>query len=43
MGNAKKATAEKGQEMWEIMIRKLVDFVESIKNTPTDKLYQNRY
>jgi creatinine amidohydrolase len=43
MGNAKKATAEKGHQMWEIMIRKMAEFVESIKNTPTDKLYQNRY
>jgi len=43
MGNAKKATAEKGQEMWKIMIRNMAEFVESIKNTPSDKLYQNRY
>ena len=43
MGNATKATAEKGHQMWEIMIRKMADFVETIKNTPSDKLYQNRY
>jgi creatinine amidohydrolase len=43
MGNATKATAEKGHKMWEIMIRKMADFVETIKNTPSDKLYQNRY
>ncbi len=43
MGNAKKATAEKGREMWEISIKKMVEFVESIKNTPLDQLYQNRY
>jgi creatinine amidohydrolase len=43
MGNAKIATAEKGKLMWEIMIRKLTEFVETIKNTPNDELYQNRY
>jgi creatinine amidohydrolase len=43
MGNATKAPAEKGEKMWEIMIRKMVDFVDRIKNTPSDKLFQNRY
>jgi creatinine amidohydrolase len=43
MGNAKKATIEKGRKMWEISIEKMVEFVESIKNTPLEKLYQNRY
>ncbi|MCB0372916.1 MAG: creatininase family protein [Muricauda sp.] len=43
MGNAKKGTAEKGKKMWEISIGKMVEFVESIINTPLDQLYQNRY
>jgi creatinine amidohydrolase len=43
MGNAKLATAEKGRKMWKIMIRKMAEFVETIKNTPSDKLFQNRY
>lgn len=43
MGNAKKATAEKGQKMWDIAVHKMVEFVESIKNTPLEQLYQNRY
>jgi creatinine amidohydrolase len=43
MGNAKLASAEKGQLMWDIMIQKMTDFVETIKNTPTDKLFQNKY
>ncbi|MCB0662696.1 MAG: creatininase family protein [Saprospiraceae bacterium] len=43
MGNAKKATAEKGKLMWEIAIKKMIEFVESIKNTPLDQLYQNKY
>ena len=43
MGNATKGTAEKGRKMWEIMIRKMADFVETIKNTPSAQLFQNRY
>jgi creatinine amidohydrolase len=43
MGNATLASAEKGQKMWEIMIRNMAEFVETIKNTPSDKLFQNRY
>ncbi|WP_163325378.1 creatininase family protein [Draconibacterium mangrovi] len=43
MGNATRATAEKGMKMWEIMIKKMAEFVETIKNTPSDELYQNRY
>ena len=43
MGNATLASAEKGQKMWEIMIRKMADFVETIKNTPSDKLFQSWY
>jgi creatinine amidohydrolase len=43
MGNATLATAEKGRKMWEIMIRKMAEFVETIKNTPAEKLFHNRY
>lgn len=43
MGDATKATAEKGVEMWKVMIQNMVRFVESIKNTPLEDLYQKRY
>lgn len=43
LGDATKANAEKGAKMWEIMIRQLVKFVEAIKNTPLDDLYQKKY
>lgn len=43
MGDATKATAEKGEKMWEFMIHHMVRFVESIKNTPLEELYQKRY
>lgn len=43
MGDATKATAEKGEKMWNIMIRNLVRFVESVKGKSLDELYQKRY
>ena len=43
MGDATKANAEKGAKMWELMIHHMVRFVESIKNTPLQDLYQKRY
>jgi len=43
MGDATKATAEKGAKMWELMISHLVKFTETIKATPLDHLYQKRY
>lgn len=43
LGNPTKATADKGKIMWEHMIRHLVKFVDTIKNTPLDELYQPRY
>jgi creatinine amidohydrolase len=43
LGNATKGDAEKGRQMWEISIRKMVEFVESIMHTPLEELHQNRY
>lgn len=43
LGDPTKATAEKGAKMWELMIQHLVKFVESVKNTPLEELYQPRY
>jgi creatinine amidohydrolase len=43
MGDATKATAEKGRKMWEIMIRNMVKFIESIKEASLDDLHQKRY
>ncbi len=43
IGDPTKASVEKGQKMWDVMIRRLVHFVEFIKTTSLDELYQNRY
>ena len=43
MGDPTKATVEKGEKMWEIMITHLVKFVEKIKQSELKDLYQKRY
>ena len=43
MGNPTIATAERGKQMWEVMIRNLVKFVESVKEKSLDDLYQKCY
>lgn len=43
MGDATKATAEKGDQIWKVMIHNLVKFVDSIKEKSLDELYQKRY
>jgi creatinine amidohydrolase len=43
MGDATKATAEKGRLMWAIMIQNLIRLVDSIKEKSLDELYQKRY
>jgi len=43
MGDATKATAEKGRRIWEVMIRRLVELVEDLKRLSLDEVYQKRY
>ncbi len=43
MGDATKATAEKGEKIWEIMTRRLVELVEDLKGLSLDEIYQRRY
>ena len=43
MGDPTKATEEKGRKMWEIMVAHLVKFVEEIKKSKLEDLYQKRY
>jgi creatinine amidohydrolase len=43
LGNPTLGSAEKGERIWKVMIAKMTEFVETIKNTPSDELYQNRY
>ena len=43
LGDPTKATAEKGAQMWEMMIRNLVEFVEDLKGLTLDEIHQRRY
>ena len=44
MGDPTKATREKGERIWEIMIRNLVEFVEQLKNMTLDEIHhRTRY
>jgi creatinine amidohydrolase/Fe(II)-dependent formamide hydrolase-like protein len=42
-GDPTRATREKGERMWEIMIHHLVELVTSIQGLPLDEIYQKRY
>jgi creatinine amidohydrolase/Fe(II)-dependent formamide hydrolase-like protein len=42
MGDPTKASREKGEKMWEVMIRNLVEFVEQLKRMSLDEIYQRR-
>jgi creatinine amidohydrolase len=42
MGNPTKATAAKGTQMWEIMITHLVRFVEEVKTSKLEDLYNKK-
>lgn len=43
LGDPTKGNAEKGERMWDIMIKRLVEFVEDLKNLSLDEIYQKRY
>jgi creatinine amidohydrolase/Fe(II)-dependent formamide hydrolase-like protein len=43
LGDPTKADLKKGQKMWEVMIRHLVEFVEDLKGLTLDEIYQRRY
>ena len=43
MGDPTKASAEKGQKIWEIMIAHLVEFVEDLKHLTMEEIHQQKY
>jgi len=43
LGDPTKATAEKGQRIWDIMVRNLVELVEHLKRMSLDEIYERRY
>ncbi len=43
LGDPTKASREKGEKMWEIMIKNLVELVEHLKSLTLDEIYEKRY
>lgn len=43
MGDPGKASSEKGRKLWEVMIAHLVKFVEEVKKSKLEDLYQRKY
>jgi creatinine amidohydrolase/Fe(II)-dependent formamide hydrolase-like protein len=43
LGDPTRANREKGEKMWEAMVKRLVELVEDLKNLSLDELYQKRY
>jgi creatinine amidohydrolase/Fe(II)-dependent formamide hydrolase-like protein len=43
LGDPTRATSEKGERIWEVMIRRLVELVETLQSLSLDEIYQRRY
>jgi creatinine amidohydrolase/Fe(II)-dependent formamide hydrolase-like protein len=43
LGDPTKASREKGEKMWKIMIKHLVEFVEDLKTMTLDEIYHKRF
>jgi len=43
LGDPTQATREKGERIWDLMVGRLVELVESLKRLTLDEIYQKRY
>ena len=43
LGDPSKASKEKGEQIWAVMIRNLVELVEHVKPMSLEEIYQTRY
>ena len=43
LGDPTRASREKGEKMWEVMIRNLVELVEDLKGMTLEEIYERRY
>jgi creatinine amidohydrolase/Fe(II)-dependent formamide hydrolase-like protein len=43
LGDPTRATREKGERIWEVTVRRLVELVESLRRLSLDEIYQRRY
>jgi creatinine amidohydrolase/Fe(II)-dependent formamide hydrolase-like protein len=43
LGDPTKASKEKGEKIWQVMVENLVKFVDELKNMTLDEIYERRY
>ena len=43
LGDPSRASAEKGDRIWKVMIANLVELVEELKGMTLDEIYERRY
>ena len=43
LGDPTRASREKGERIWKVMIDHLVQFVESLKELRLDEIYERKY
>ncbi len=43
LGDPTKATRQKGEQIWEVMVKHLVEFVEELKSLTLEEIYQKKY
>ncbi|UCE06827.1 MAG: creatininase family protein [bacterium] len=43
LGDPTRASREKGEKIWAVMIKNLVEFVEDLKNMTLDEIYERKY
>jgi creatinine amidohydrolase/Fe(II)-dependent formamide hydrolase-like protein len=43
LGDPTRATTDKGREMWEIMVRNLIELVEHLKGLTLEEIHERRY
>ncbi len=43
LGDPTRASREKGEKMWEVMVRNLVELVEDLKGMTLEEIYERRY
>ncbi len=43
LGDATRATREKGERIWDVMVRRLVELVEDLASLSLDEIHQRRY
>jgi creatinine amidohydrolase/Fe(II)-dependent formamide hydrolase-like protein len=43
MGDPTKASSEKGEKIWNVMVKRLTEFVEDLKGMSLEEIHHRRY